>query len=321
MSRAPLLFLLLVLILLGGGVLAQRTDLFRSVVPVSSPPTPAPLPAGDVQELHEPEVVAPGGLRVPIRERGAVLTRAGVWQETNTQRVRAGAASLHLSEALNRAAEQKAQGMFARQYFSHVSPDGKDAGDFVKAAHYASLRVGENLAVGNFANDEALVQAWMESPGHRANILEPRYTEIGIAAVPGMFEGRQTWMAVQVFALPRSACRALDEKLAARIAEQKRTYEALGAEAEQLGTAGNAKVEEGNREMAEGNRIYQKTGERDAAQPHWDRGEPLQAAGRALFEQAEATQTQAKNLANEIQENIDRYNAQIHALNTCVNAA
>jgi hypothetical protein len=96
--------------------------------------------------------------------------------------------------------------MFAKQYFEHNSPDGKTPADVVRGADYDYIVVGENLALGNFRNDLLLVEAWMNSPGHRANILHDKFQEIGVAAGKGMFEGREVWLAVQEFGTPLSQC-------------------------------------------------------------------------------------------------------------------
>ena len=108
-------------------------------------------------------------------------------------------------------------------------------------AGYQFIAVGENLALGNYENDQALVQAWMDSPGHRANILNNRFREIGVAVAQGTFEGRQTWLAVQAFALPLSACPQADDTLKAQInllelqvAELKVRADAILTEFEQL---------------------------------------------------------------------------------------
>jgi hypothetical protein len=69
-----------------------------------------------------------------------------------------------------------------------------------------------------FAGDNGVVTAWMNSPGHRANILDTHYTEIGVAVREGVFDGQQSWIAVQVFGKPTSACPAApDPKLQAAI--------------------------------------------------------------------------------------------------------
>ena len=114
---------------------------------------------------------------------------------------------------LNFSAEKKLQDMFIKQYFEHESPEGLSVGNLADEVSYEYITIGENLALGNFKDDEALVQAWMDSPGHRENILSNYYTEIGIATSEVSFEGRKVWMAVQHFALPKDACPVVDEVL------------------------------------------------------------------------------------------------------------
>jgi len=66
--------------------------------------------------------------------------------------------------------------------------------------------VGENLAEGNFSDAKDLVDAWMASPGHRANILKADFKEIGIAVLEGEYQGNKAWMSVQEFGRPASDC-------------------------------------------------------------------------------------------------------------------
>ena len=244
--------------------------------------------AAQVQEVKK-EVVAPPPLRVQTRNiPSSVLTRAGVISWTNTERTNAGLSALSENVELNSAASAKLQDMFAKQYFAHVSPSGEAADDFVQSAHYEFVVIGENLAQGNFENDRALVTAWMGSPGHRANILNSRYTEIGVAVGKGSFEGYTTWLAVQMFGLPRSACPSPDAALKTRI----------DASENELKT----------REQA----LNQKRAELEAMQPK--RG--------AEYEQAVAeynTMVEAyNNLLVQTKQMIDEYNRQVEATNECV---
>jgi uncharacterized protein YkwD len=114
---------------------------------------------------------------------------------------------------LNQSAQMKVDDMFKHQYFEHISPNGKGVSDIAKDVSYEYIVIGENLALGNFKDSQALLDAWMASPGHRANILNSRYTEIGVAVGHGKFKGEDTWLAVQHFGLPRSACPSVDEVL------------------------------------------------------------------------------------------------------------
>ncbi len=136
----------------------------------------------------------------------ANLTSNGIIDFTNKQRATQGLDPLQENALLRKAAENKLEDMFKQQYFEHESPDGKMPSDLAKDVGYEYVQVGENLALGNFKDDEVLVQAWMDSPGHRANILNKKYSEIGTAARKGMFEGKEVWLAVQEFGTPLSSC-------------------------------------------------------------------------------------------------------------------
>ena len=159
------------------------------------------------------QISLPPPLRVEDQAPESNLTRDGVIIWTNSQRASNGLQPLIENVKLDAAAQAKAKDMFAQQYFAHVSPSGIGAADLAKNAAYDFLAIGENLALGDFADDKDLVQAWMNSPGHRANILNAKYMEIGVAVVKGTYEGQITWMAVQEFALPMSACPGPDENV------------------------------------------------------------------------------------------------------------
>lgn len=159
-----------------------------------------------------------GLLRGPLEGlANSELTNAGIVTWTNSQREAQGLMPLHENAELRKAAEAKVDDMFAKQYFEHESPDGKTPADVIRKAGYAYIVVGENLALGNFKDDETLVQAWMDSPGHRANILNNKFQEIGTAAKKGMFEGKEVWLAVQEFGAPLSACPVVEAGLKGRI--------------------------------------------------------------------------------------------------------
>jgi len=167
----------------------------------------------------------------PLRAGGdspaAFLTRAGIIKHTNDHRQENGLAILLGNTKLNEAASKKVQDMFAGQYFAHVSPEGKQASDLATFVGYEYIAIGENLALGNFENDQVLVQAWMDSPGHRANILDKKFQEIGVAASKGIFEGKSTWLAVQIFGLSKSACPTPNSDLKTRIDNNEKTLKEI----------------------------------------------------------------------------------------------
>lgn len=173
------------------------------------------------------EISTPEPLKSSREEQGADLTKAGVIKFTNAERKKQGLSAFKENAKLNEAALKKANDMFAKQYFAHVSPAGKGPQDLAEAANYDYLTIGENLALGNFAGDEDLVAAWMASLGHRENILRKNFSEIGIAVVEGTYEGQKTWMAVQEFGTPASACPKVDEKTRTQIESNKQEIDSL----------------------------------------------------------------------------------------------
>lgn len=127
----------------------------------------------------------------------ADYTAADIFSLVNQEREKAGLPIFKISPELTAAAESKAADMKARGYFSHNAPDGKTPWLFIKAAGYEYEQAGENLAV-NFKTPAGVVAGWMESPGHKANILNPKFWEMGIAVVK---EG-ENFLVVQEFGSP-----------------------------------------------------------------------------------------------------------------------
>ena len=107
--------------------------------------------------------------------------------------------------------------LFLRQYLADESQAGDSVSDLARNAGYTDLAVRENRALGDFYSNKHVVDSWMNSPGHRANILSEKYSEIGIAAGRGMYSGRYTWVIVQTFGLPRSSCPVLNPEVKAKI--------------------------------------------------------------------------------------------------------
>ena len=101
----------------------------------------------------------------------------------NRERAAHGLGPLRLNTALSEAAGDRIEDMFAKRYFAHVSPDGLDPFLWATRRGYRYRLIGENLAVG-FAG-RRVVDGWMRSPGHRENILQRGFDEVGIAVAPG----------------------------------------------------------------------------------------------------------------------------------------
>jgi uncharacterized protein YkwD len=104
---------------------------------------------------------------------------------TNESRRQAGLPPVAVDERLMAAARAKLFDMLRRDYFDHRSPDGRPPWAFMQAAGYRFQAAAENLAKG-YDNEPELQHAWMTSRGHRANILNPLFTEIGVADANGI---------------------------------------------------------------------------------------------------------------------------------------
>ncbi len=120
---------------------------------------------------------------------------------TNQNRAAANIAELKINPLLEKAAQMKADDMASKSYFAHNTPEGKTPWYFVEQAGYKYIYAGENLAV-NFENSEDVETAWMNSRGHFLNIMNPKFTEIGIATSTGIYKGRTAVFVVQMFGAP-----------------------------------------------------------------------------------------------------------------------
>ncbi len=102
----------------------------------------------------------------------------------NSERAAYGLQPLRLNSRLALAADDRVEDMFAKEYFNHVSPDGLQPWTWVHRRGYNYRLIGENLAVG-YPSAAAVVDGWMHSPGHRANILGRGFNEVGVALGAG----------------------------------------------------------------------------------------------------------------------------------------
>ena len=113
------------------------------------------------------------------------MSSSALLSSTNAQRNQnGGLAGLTMNSKLTAAAQAKADDMIARNYWSHNTPDGKEPWTFMDAQGYNYQKAGENLAYG-FTTSNDTVIGWMNSPGHRANILDTAYKEVGFGFANG----------------------------------------------------------------------------------------------------------------------------------------
>ena len=114
---------------------------------------------------------------------------------TNSKRKAAGLGSLTLDSQLSKLARMKAEDMAKKGYFSHTSPTYGSALDMMKKYGVSYRTAGENIAKGQ-KTPEAVMKGWMNSSGHRANILNSAYSHIGVGYAKDS-KGNTYW--VQIF--------------------------------------------------------------------------------------------------------------------------
>ncbi|MFH1129516.1 MAG: CAP domain-containing protein [Patescibacteria group bacterium] len=134
----------------------------------------------------------------PQTSNFAVVTGAELIELTNQERSAQGLEPLIVNARLVDAATKKAIDMINQGYFSHTSPKGLSPWYWFTKAGYKYSAAGENLARG-FSESEYVHQAWMNSPTHKANILNGNYKDIGIAVIRGTINGKETTVAVELF--------------------------------------------------------------------------------------------------------------------------
>lgn len=139
------------------------------------------------------------------------ITTQKVLDKTNQERKNAGLEALQYNAVLSESARKKAEDMFKYDYWAHNSPQGKSPWAFFDQAGYKYSVAGENLAK-DFYNTDSLMQAWMNSPTHKANIVHQKYKEIGIAVVNGTLGGIKTTLVVQHFGTPLVAIQTTSQK-------------------------------------------------------------------------------------------------------------
>jgi uncharacterized protein YkwD len=122
---------------------------------------------------------------------------------TNQQRANNGLGALAYNAQLTQAAQAKAQDMLAKNYWSHYSPEGNGPAYFISASGYSYSTAGENLAK-DFNTSSGVVNAWMGSTGHRANILNGNFIHTGVAVVNGTLQGSETTLVVAMYAAPNT---------------------------------------------------------------------------------------------------------------------
>ncbi len=206
-------------------------------------------------------------------------------RETNQQRIVLGLTPLSSNLVLAEVSKNKVRDMFEHNYFEHISPEGISVGEVVERFDYHYVVIGENLALGNYAGAKDVVRAWMESPGHKENIISPHYTEIGVYAEEGVYRDQNVWIAVQTFARPLSDCPEIDQDLESSITKNRNRI---------------SQIEKG---------IKEKQTEIENAESEEEQ--------RALVQKHNTMVEELNTLAAKTKNLIATYNAQVSAFNQC----
>ncbi len=129
------------------------------------------------------DLIYPGQIiNVPTVDNSVTAYEAEVVRLVNEIRVKNGLSPLTQDWQLSRVARYKSQDMRDRGYFSHTSPTYGSPFNMMKSFGITYKTAGENIAKG-YGSPKAVVDGWMNSPGHRANILNKSFTHIGVGYV------------------------------------------------------------------------------------------------------------------------------------------
>ncbi len=137
-------------------------------------PAQKPVQQKPVQ-AEKPQATTPASSAVSAFEQKVV-------ELTNQERAKNGLPALKLDVELSKVAREKSKDMQTKNYFSHTSPTYGSPFDMMKAYGISYRAAGENIAMGQRSPEE-VVQAWMNSQGHRENIMNPNFTHIGVGHV------------------------------------------------------------------------------------------------------------------------------------------
>ncbi|HOZ56307.1 MAG: Cysteine-rich secretory protein family protein [Parcubacteria group bacterium ADurb.Bin316] len=143
---------------------------------------------------------------------------AEIFRLTNEDRIKNGLTPLSLNASLSVAALAKAEDMGLNNYFAHYGPDGKKPWEWIDRSQYSYVLAGENLGM-NFSTANSVHVALMESPSHRQNILNEKYTDIGLAVISCTIDGQKTNVLVEMFGRQSATKLALEVKPASAATE------------------------------------------------------------------------------------------------------
>ena len=126
------------------------------------------------------------------------LQESQILELVNLERSKNGIEPLTINQQLTQSAQLKTRDMLDYNYFEHISNGGQKWSDFIIKSGYNYTTSGENLAK-NYTDSRSTVQAWMNSPTHRDNILNKNFRETGIGFGSGLIDGQNTILITQQF--------------------------------------------------------------------------------------------------------------------------
>jgi uncharacterized protein YkwD len=171
----------------------RRTPLPTPVPSPSVVATPTPTPTATVKPSA---IVAASPL--PTTTPQPAGPYEAVLLAMNARRADAGLAALTMSAVLRREAQEHADDMVARGFFDHTSPDGKTFSQRISESGYSYTAVAENIGLTS-GNPVEVVALWMNSPPHRANMLDPRFVAAGVGIATGAYSGQSAVYIVAIF--------------------------------------------------------------------------------------------------------------------------
>lgn len=134
-------------------------------------------------KIPNPNLIYPGQvLTIPAENTSVLAFEQEVIRLVNEQRVKNGLKPLTANWELSRVARFKSQDMVDNRYFSHTSPVYGSPFQMIRDFGLSFRTAGENIAYGQ-RTPQSVVNTWLNSSGHRANILNPSYTQIGVGYV------------------------------------------------------------------------------------------------------------------------------------------
>ena len=259
-------------------------------------------------ENREERVYGDGNRKLhPLQEE---LSKEVIISLTNRIRLANGVSELAESTLLNRVALARVRDIFEKQYLDHVSPTGESYSDVAQRVGYPYKFLSENIESGFFLTNQKVIDGWMQSPGHRRNLLSGDMEEIGVAVQSGVLHGEKTWIAVQIFgkkspvqdeaSTPRvmTRCQVPDESIKEKIATAKSEVES----ADNLLSSLSYEIEIEKIQMGRMREVS-----REKATSHNAR---VRRYNDLLFE----TNVRKKNLLMLL----NRYNEEVKRYNTCV---